>query len=110
MDFLWNDEPVSGMAFRCRVARDPETSVCFDNFDRATAFALCRPFVTPAIQSVQNAYAFDSGDAKVWRVNGGFLVELPRSVCNAAIGVRRRLKRKTYSSKSRGKYFGLTPW
>ena len=62
MDFLWNDEPVSGMAFRCRVARDPETSVCFDNFDRATAFALCRPFVTPVIQSVRfNSTEFYSG-------------------------------------------------
>ncbi len=57
-----------------------------------------------------NAYAFDSGDAKVWRVKGGFLVEIPRSVCNAALGVRRRLTRTTYSSKSRGQYVGLTPW
>ncbi len=32
------------------------------------------------LDNAPNAYTFDSGDASAWRVNGGFRLEIPRSV------------------------------
>jgi len=32
------------------------------------------------VQLFQNPYAFDSGGASAWRVNGGFRLEIPRSI------------------------------
>ncbi len=37
-------------------------------------------YLVSLVHLVSNAYAFDSGDTSAWRVNGGFRLEIPRSV------------------------------